>query len=144
MLRDSVLGSQPIPLPNNSTAISTLVSAVPVFVVSSIIHMVLPWHKSDYPGVPNEDAVMDALRPLAIPKRHHARSATRCLLRHRFSKELADVDHKRLAGFRRMPQHRFRFDSVASTWPHDANRPLAVVHDPVLADARVEIEIALL
>ena len=45
----------------------TLVSAVLVFVVSSIIHMVLPWHKGDYPRVPNEDAVMDALRPLAIP-----------------------------------------------------------------------------
>jgi hypothetical protein len=25
------------------------------------------WHKNDYPKVPNEDRVMDALRPLAIP-----------------------------------------------------------------------------
>jgi hypothetical protein len=45
----------------------TVVSAVIVFVVSSIIHTVLPWHKSDYPKMPNEDKVMDALRPLAIP-----------------------------------------------------------------------------
>jgi hypothetical protein len=44
-----------------------LLSAVLVFVSSSIIHMVLPWHKSDYRAVPNEDKVMDALRPLAIP-----------------------------------------------------------------------------
>ncbi len=44
-----------------------LLSAVIVFVVSSIIHMALPWHKSDYPKIPNEDKVMDALRPLAIP-----------------------------------------------------------------------------
>src|SRR5438445_23274 len=44
-----------------------LVSAVLVFVVSSVIHMALPWHKSDYPKLPNEDRVMDALRPLAIP-----------------------------------------------------------------------------
>jgi hypothetical protein len=44
-----------------------LLSSVIVFVVSSIIHMALPWHKSDYPKVPNEDRVMDALRPLAIP-----------------------------------------------------------------------------
>ena len=44
-----------------------LVSAVAVFVVSSLIHMVLPWHKNDFPRLPNEDAVMDALRPLAIP-----------------------------------------------------------------------------
>lgn len=44
-----------------------LLSAVFVFLLSSVIHMLLPWHKSDYPQVPNEDAVMDALRPHAIP-----------------------------------------------------------------------------
>jgi len=44
-----------------------LVSAVIVFVMSSIIHMATPWHKSDYPKMPREDAAMDALRPLAIP-----------------------------------------------------------------------------
>ncbi|HET7097700.1 MAG TPA: hypothetical protein VFJ68_09940 [Casimicrobiaceae bacterium] len=54
------------------TALSALLvpivlSAVIVFVASSIIHMALPWHKSDYPKVPNEDRVREALRPLAIP-----------------------------------------------------------------------------
>jgi hypothetical protein len=44
-----------------------LLSAVFVFVASSIIHMASPWHKSDYPKMPNEDQAMDALRPLAIP-----------------------------------------------------------------------------
>jgi hypothetical protein len=45
-----------------------VVSAVIVFVTSSIIHMVLSgWHASDYGKVPNQDAVMDALRPFAIP-----------------------------------------------------------------------------
>jgi len=44
-----------------------VVSAVAIFVLSSVMHMVLPWHKSDYPRVANEDALMDALRPLAIP-----------------------------------------------------------------------------
>jgi hypothetical protein len=44
-----------------------LLSAVSVFVASSIIHMTSPWHKSDYPKVPDEDRLMDALRPLAIP-----------------------------------------------------------------------------
>jgi hypothetical protein len=44
-----------------------LLSAVIVFVVSSVIHMASPWHKSDYPKIPNEAQVMDALRPLAIP-----------------------------------------------------------------------------
>ena len=44
-----------------------VVSAVIVFVVSSIVHMVMPWHKSDYQRVANEDAFMDAVRPLGIP-----------------------------------------------------------------------------
>lgn len=44
-----------------------LVSSVIVFVVSSLIHTVMPWHKSDYPRLSNEDQVMDALRPLSIP-----------------------------------------------------------------------------
>jgi hypothetical protein len=44
-----------------------LLSAVIVFVASSIIHMASPWHKDDYPKIPNEDKVRDLLRPLAIP-----------------------------------------------------------------------------
>jgi len=44
-----------------------LLSAVLVFIVSSIIHMMSPWHKNDYPMLPNQDQVMDALRPLNIP-----------------------------------------------------------------------------
>ena len=44
-----------------------LLSAVVVFVASSLIHMASPWHKSDYPKMANEEQVMDALRPLAIP-----------------------------------------------------------------------------
>lgn len=44
-----------------------LLSAILVFVVSSIIHTLSPWHKTDYAAVPNQDKVMDALRPFAIP-----------------------------------------------------------------------------
>jgi hypothetical protein len=44
-----------------------LLSLVVVFIVSSFIHMASPWHKSDYPKLANEDAVMDALRPLGLP-----------------------------------------------------------------------------
>jgi hypothetical protein len=44
-----------------------LLSAVFVFIASSIIHMFLPWHKSDYPAVPNQDRAMEVMRPLAIP-----------------------------------------------------------------------------
>ena len=44
-----------------------LLSAVLVFVTSSIIHMATPWHKGDYRKVPDEDRLMDAVRPLGIP-----------------------------------------------------------------------------
>jgi hypothetical protein len=44
-----------------------LLSAIAVFVVSSVIHMASPWHKSDYPKLPNEDKVREALRAVAIP-----------------------------------------------------------------------------
>lgn len=44
-----------------------LVSAVFVFVASSVIHMALPWHKGECRKLANEDEVMDALRPFAIP-----------------------------------------------------------------------------
>jgi hypothetical protein len=44
-----------------------LLSAAIVFIVSSVIHMASPWHKNDYPRMPNEDKVTDALRPLSIP-----------------------------------------------------------------------------
>ena len=44
-----------------------LLSSVIVFVVSSVIHMAPLWHKNDYPKLANEDRIMEALRPLAIP-----------------------------------------------------------------------------
>lgn len=44
-----------------------LLSAVFVFIVSSVMHMVLPYHRSDVAAVPREDEVMAALRPFAIP-----------------------------------------------------------------------------
>ena len=44
-----------------------LLSAVIVFIASSVIHMLSPWHKSDYPRLPNEEGLRAALRPLAIP-----------------------------------------------------------------------------
>ena len=43
-----------------------LFSSVGVFVASSIIHMLSPWHKGDYPKLAAERSVMDALRPLAL------------------------------------------------------------------------------
>jgi hypothetical protein len=42
--------------------IPILVSAVLVFIASSIIHMVLKYHNRDYKQLPNEDAVRAAIR----------------------------------------------------------------------------------
>ena len=44
-----------------------LLSAVAVFVASSIIHMVLGYHAADYKKLPAEDDVMAALRKFDIP-----------------------------------------------------------------------------
>jgi hypothetical protein len=44
-----------------------LLSAVIVFVASSIIHMVLTYHRTDFGKVPNEDQVMEALRQFDVP-----------------------------------------------------------------------------
>jgi len=43
-----------------------LLSAVIVFVASSIIHMALPIHKNDYRKLPDEDKVADALRSAGV------------------------------------------------------------------------------
>jgi len=39
-----------------------LLSAVAVFIASSLIHMVFKWHNSDYHKLPNEDEVRAAIR----------------------------------------------------------------------------------
>ena len=43
-----------------------LLSAVAVFVASSIIHMALRWHAGDFKKFSSEDAVLDALRPFDL------------------------------------------------------------------------------
>lgn len=48
-------------MPFGSLWVPVIVSAVAVFVVSSILHMVLKYHKADYKSVPNEEAVRQAL-----------------------------------------------------------------------------------
>lgn len=44
-----------------------LLSAAAVYIASSVIHMVLQWHRNDLRAVPDEAGVADALRPFAIP-----------------------------------------------------------------------------
>jgi hypothetical protein len=45
-----------------------LLSAVIVFVASSIMHMVLPYHRSDYKPLPDEDRVLAALRAAGLQR----------------------------------------------------------------------------
>lgn len=54
-------------VPVMSLWIPILIGAVFVFVASSIIHMVLRYHDSDFSKIPSEEAVMDALRGFDIP-----------------------------------------------------------------------------
>jgi hypothetical protein len=44
-----------------------LLSAVFVFVASSLIHMLTKWHDSDMPPLPNEEAFRNAVGPLGLP-----------------------------------------------------------------------------
>lgn len=44
-----------------------LVSAVIVFVASSVLHMLLPYHRKDFRKLPNEDAAREAIGKLSIP-----------------------------------------------------------------------------
>ena len=48
-------------------ALPILVAAVLVFLASSVIHMVLPFHRSDWRRLPAEDRLLDAIRGLSIP-----------------------------------------------------------------------------
>jgi hypothetical protein len=50
-----------------SLLVPILVSGVLVFIASSVLHMVFPYHRNDVLGVPDEPRVMDALRPFNIP-----------------------------------------------------------------------------
>jgi hypothetical protein len=45
-----------------------LLSAVIVFVASSVMHMLLPYHRSDYQPLPDEDKVLTALRSAGLSR----------------------------------------------------------------------------
>jgi len=45
-----------------------LLSAVIVFVASSIMHMLLKYHQSDYRQLPDEDKILAALRPAGLKR----------------------------------------------------------------------------
>ena len=53
-------------VPLTALLLPILLSAVIVFVASSIIHMVLQYHRSDYRQLPEEDKLLAGLRPAGL------------------------------------------------------------------------------
>ena len=45
-----------------------VLSAVIVFVASSIMHMLLPYHRSDYQKLPDEEKLLPALRAAGLKR----------------------------------------------------------------------------
>ncbi len=54
-------------VPLTSLWLPIVLSAVVVFIASSIIHMVLPYHRKDFRKLPDEDGVREVLRKFNIP-----------------------------------------------------------------------------
>ena len=55
-------------VPLMSLLLPIVLATVFVFLVSSIIHMALPIHRNDLKKLPNEDAVLEALRAAGVSK----------------------------------------------------------------------------
>ncbi len=53
-------------MPFGSLWLPVIVSAVVVFVVSAVLHMVLTYHRADHKPLPNEDAIRDVLGKAAL------------------------------------------------------------------------------
>lgn len=54
-------------VPVMSLGLPIFLSAVFVFILSSIIHMMLPWHRGDVKKLPAEDEIMESLRRANVP-----------------------------------------------------------------------------
>jgi hypothetical protein len=88
-----------------SLLIPIVVSAVIVFIASSIIHMATPWHKHDLMKVPDEDGVMNALRPFKLSPGNYA-----------FPKAESMADMKSPAFLERMKAGPVAFMTVRPGW----------------------------
>jgi len=59
-------------VPLSALWLPILLSAVLVFVWSSVVHMLLGYHRSDYGRLPDEDAALEALRGAGVPPGNYA------------------------------------------------------------------------
>ena len=55
-------------VPLTSLWLPILLSAIIVFVASSIMHMLLPYHRSDYQRLPDEDKLLTSLRSAGLKR----------------------------------------------------------------------------
>jgi hypothetical protein len=55
-------------VPLSALWLPIILAAVIVFVASSIMHMLLPYHRGDYKRLPDEDRVLAALRPAGLTR----------------------------------------------------------------------------
>src|SRR6266436_2743696 len=55
-------------VPLTALLLPLLLAAVIVFVASSIMHMALPYHRSDYRQLPDEDKLLPALRAAGLKR----------------------------------------------------------------------------
>src|SRR2546426_12036123 len=55
-------------VPLTALLLPLLLAAVIVFVASSIMHMALPYHRSDYRQLPDEDKLLPALRAAVLKR----------------------------------------------------------------------------
>ena len=55
-------------VPLSTLWIPIVLSAVIVFVASSILHMLIPYHRGDYRRLPDEDKVRAALRAAGLKR----------------------------------------------------------------------------
>lgn len=53
-------------IPIASLLLPVLAAAVAVFILSTIVQNVFPWHKTDFGNVPDDDALMNAMRELKV------------------------------------------------------------------------------
>lgn len=55
-------------VPLSALWLPIVLSAVIVFIASSIMHMLLPYHRTDYKGLPNEDQTLAGLRGAGLKR----------------------------------------------------------------------------
>ena len=94
----------------------TILSAIAVFVVSSILHMFLRYHRSDFAEVPREDEVQAALRPFAIPPGEYVLPRAECQKDMQTPEFQAKLDQGPVAFLTVMPNGPFTMGGSLAAW----------------------------